>query len=123
MSSALLTSSSSPLFLNVVTRARRYTVITSRSSIDCATFVEGYDKRKGGVKEMIEGYWLDVLVGPHVAWGVECSRRDGSGSDGLEEEEKKVREELFRIVNRGTGAAQYRHHSVEVTMYNVVFFH
>jgi len=61
-----------------------------------------------GLKKQVQGYWLDILVGPFVAFGVDCDRRDTRAND------------LFHIVNKGTGAQQHRHHSVEVALYNVM---
>ena len=61
-----------------------------------------------GIKQQVKGYWLDILVGPFVAFGVDSNR------------EKPFVNDLFHIVNEGTGCAQHRHHSIEVATYNVV---
>jgi len=85
----------------------------------CASYAEATMKsgRDRGHKKDVRGYWLDVLVGPHVAFGVEID--GGGGAEGKKGRDNCERD-LFRIVNEGTGSAQQRHHTVEVAMYNVL---
>lgn len=67
--------------------------------------------RDRGMRKEVKGYWLDILVGPYIALGVECYRNGDSGI-----------EALFRILNKGTGTEQHRHHAVEISMYNMLRF-
>jgi dynein assembly factor 3 len=64
---------------------------------------------KGTIKQ---GYWLDVLNGPFVSHGVEIE----------DSQEHAFARGLFKVVNKGTGAEQQRHHTVEVAMYNIINF-
>eukprot|EP00592_Proboscia_alata_P017718 CAMPEP_0194400160 /NCGR_PEP_ID=MMETSP0174-20130528/127054_1 /TAXON_ID=216777 /ORGANISM="Proboscia alata, Strain PI-D3" /LENGTH=392 /DNA_ID=CAMNT_0039196635 /DNA_START=36 /DNA_END=1215 /DNA_ORIENTATION=+ len=79
----------------------------------CASFTEGL-ARSGkdiGMKKEYKGYWLDILIGPYISFGVDCNRS-------LDE----LTDHLFHVVNKGTGSAQHRHHCVEISMYNLISF-
>ncbi|GMH69978.1 hypothetical protein TrST_g14142 [Triparma strigata] len=67
----------------------------------------GKDK---GMKKEIRGFWLDIVCSPYAAFGVSC------------EKVNKFAEDLFFILNEGTGTAQHRHHTVEVATYNVMSY-
>ena len=76
-----------------------------------STFAEGITNsgRDKGIRKEFQGYWGDILVGPFNAFGVECDlKKDVHAKD------------LFHIVNKGTGAEQHRHHTVEVALYNMI---
>ena len=63
---------------------------------------------KKGQKEQIYGYWLDILVSPFVSFGIDCDRSKPFAND------------LFHIVDKGTGNARHRYHAAEVGTYNIV---
>lgn len=74
------------------------------------SFAEGKMKfgRNRGESKELEGFWLDILVGPYAAYGFQCESID------------EYAKELFYIANKGTGAEQHHHHVVEVALYNVL---
>ena len=75
-----------------------------------STYAVGKIKKgcdRGLLKE-VQGFWLDVLIGPYIAFGVECEAGNDDAVD------------LFHIANEGSGAAQHRHHTVEVALYNLM---
>ena len=81
------------------------------SSYTTGMMKAGKDK---GMKKDIRGYWLDIVVSPFPAFGVNCEKVNkfaGDEADGL-----------FYILNKGTGTAQHRHHTVEVATYNVMSY-
>mmetsp|Transcript_232 Transcript_232/g.416 ORF Transcript_232/g.416 Transcript_232/m.416 type:complete len:532 (-) Transcript_232:33-1628(-) len=83
----------------------------SMSSYTTGMMKAGKDK---GIKKDIRGYWLDIVVSPYPAFGVNCEKVNkfaGDEADGL-----------FYILNKGTGTAQHRHHTVEVATYNVMSY-
>jgi len=71
--------------------------------------------RDKGTQKMIPGYWLDLVVSPFVAWGLKTDL-DGY-NDPVDIETVQC---LFEVHNKGTGAEQQRHHSVEIALYNVM---
>lgn len=73
------------------------------------TYAEGLLKKgkDKGLKKEIKGYWGDIVCSPFVSYGVDC------------ETNNKFSEELWDILNKGTGTEQHRHHSVEVSLYNL----
>jgi len=76
------------------------------------SFAEGriqFGRDRGGSNKL-QGFWLDILVGPYIAYGVQCDPVD------------KHTKDLFYIANKGTGAEQHHHHVVEVALYNVLAF-
>ena len=82
-----------------------------------ASFTEGF-LQKGkdrGRKKLIKGYWLDLVVSPFIALGVNVARN----TDRDDDEQESIKD-LFYILNKGTGAAQHRHHSAEVAMFNIL---
>lgn len=82
------------------------TMVTSTKG----TIKRGRDR--GASKGDVKGYWLDVLNGPFVSHGVEIE----------DSQEHAFARGLFKVVNKGTGAEQQRHHTVEVAMYNIINF-
>ena len=76
----------------------------------CASSKEGTMKsgENRGYEAASEGYWLDIIVGPCVAFGVDSNQ------------EKPFVNDLFLVVNEGTGCAQHRHRSIEVATCNAV---
>ena len=71
--------------------------------------------RNRGASKDVKGYWLDILNGPFVSHGVEIDSSSAEHSNAFVQG-------LFEVVNKGTGAEQYRHHTVEVAMYNLINF-
>lgn len=75
-----------------------------------ASYVQGKAKsgRDSGMLKEFQGFWLDIVVGPYISFGVkidsECSNA----------------KQLFDVVNKGSGAEQHRHHTVDVAMYNIL---
>ena len=70
--------------------------------------------RKGkdhGIKKEIRGYYVDLVNGPFVPFGVDADRASSSYTEGL-----------FDIQNKGTGTEQHRHHTVEVAMFNLLSY-
>ncbi len=96
-----------------------------------SSFINGvcHDGRK-----QIKGYWLDLLVSPYISFGVKlCPTYNHTASSSIllndssthiyHEKDKyyeDIEKQLFYIANKGTGAAQHRHHTVEVAMYNIL---
>mmetsp|Transcript_41785 Transcript_41785/g.82190 ORF Transcript_41785/g.82190 Transcript_41785/m.82190 type:complete len:505 (+) Transcript_41785:225-1739(+) len=76
------------------------------------TYAEGVMKKgkDKGLKKEIRGYWVDVVNGPFVPFGVHCDKTSPHAS------------KLFEVQNAGTGVEQYRHHTVEVAIFNVLSF-
>jgi dynein assembly factor 3 len=79
----------------------------SMSSYTPGFMKHGKDK---GMKKDVRGFWLDIVVSPYPAFGVEA------------EPVNKFAEDLFLILNKGTGTAQNRHHTVEVSTYNLMSY-
>lgn len=87
-------------------------VVYCKPNRTMSSFTKG-QARKGrdcGLFKEYKGFWLDVLIGPYIAFGVEI---DDADSD-------SYAEKLFEVVNGGTGAEQHRHHTVDVAMYNLL---
>ena len=75
-----------------------------------ATFINGVVRKgsdHGSIKQ-IKGYWLDILIGPYVCFGIACDQSD------------KRSNLLFQVFNKGSGAEQHRHNATEVSLYNVM---
>jgi dynein assembly factor 3 len=70
-------------------------------------FKSGPDR---GMNKDVKGYWLDILNSPYVSHGVEVTSN------------QTFAQGLFEVLNKGTGAEQYRHHTVEVSMLNLIDF-
>ena len=66
--------------------------------------------RDCGMYKDFQGFWLDVLVGPYISFGVETDSKF------------EYAKQLFDVVNKGSGAEQQRHHTVEIAMYNMLRF-
>jgi len=77
----------------------------SMSSYTPGLMKAGKDK---GMKKDVRGFWLDIIVSPYPGFGVEA------------EPVNKFAEDLFLVLNKGTGTAQNRHHTVEVSTYNTM---
>lgn len=75
-----------------------------------ATFVEGTSTkgRHQGRKDNIKGYFLDILIGPYTAFGVQCQ---GNHDD---------KNELMNVVNKGTGVEQHQHNTVDLALFNII---
>jgi dynein assembly factor 3 len=67
--------------------------------------------RDRGMSKDVKGYWLDILNGPYVSHGVEVVSDQHMYARGL-----------LEVLHQGTGAEQYRHHTVEVSMFNLIDF-
>ncbi len=65
--------------------------------------------RDGGAK-LVRGYWGDVVNSPYISFGIECETPNDFAKD------------LWKVMNQGTGAAQHRHHTVEISMYNILSY-
>ena len=76
------------------------------------TSTKGVSKsgRDRGMCKDVKGYWLDIVNSPYISHGLEVDSQHAFA------------ESLFKVVNRGTGAEQYRHNAVEVAMYNLMDF-
>lgn len=76
------------------------------------TSTKGMSKsgRDRGISKDVKGYWLDIINSPYVSHGLEVDSQHAFA------------ESLFDVLNRGTGAEQYRHNAVEVAMYNLMDF-
>jgi len=85
---------------------RSYTVPNKTN----ATFLKGTfakaDERRP-IKH-IQGYSLDILIGPYIGFGVEVDMGD------------KDSNLLHQVINKGTGAEQHRHNASEVSLYNII---
>ncbi|GMH71944.1 hypothetical protein TL16_g05790 [Triparma laevis f. inornata] len=79
----------------------------SMASYTAGMMKAGKDK---GMKKEIRGFWLDIICSPYAAFGVAC------------EKVNKFAEDMFFILNEGTGTAQHRHHTVEVASLNVMSY-
>ncbi|ETW08824.1 hypothetical protein H310_01331 [Aphanomyces invadans] len=71
-----------------------------------ATYTDAMKKGHGSVS--CRGYWLDIVVGPYIAFGVDCFRSN------------KFADGLFEIHNKGSGCEQNRHNTTEVAVFNVL---
>lgn len=60
-----------------------------------ASYAETREKNRGSA--LRRGYWLDIVVGPYISWGLTCFQSN------------KYAEELFDVHNKGTGVEQNRH--------------
>jgi len=74
------------------------------------SYVDGVMKcgSQKGMNKPVLGYWCDILVGPYVSFGIKCDTT------------RPFVEDLFYVVNKGTGSAQHRHHAAEIATYNLV---
>ncbi|OQS00631.1 hypothetical protein ACHHYP_03259 [Achlya hypogyna] len=71
-----------------------------------AAYTEATKRGHGSV--LCRGYWLDIIVGPYISYGVDCYQSN------------KFATGLFEIHNKGTGCEQNRHNTAEVAVYNVL---
>ena len=87
-------------------------VVYSKPNRTMSSFAKGQAKKgkDSGLFKEYKGFWVDVLIGPYVSFGVEID----STSDDL------YAKNLFKVVNAGTGASQHCHHTVDVAMYNMI---
>lgn len=53
---------------------------------------------------------MDVTTGPFISYGIDCDRTD------------PFADALFEVHNKGTGAAQHRYSSTDVSLYNIARF-
>jgi dynein assembly factor 3, axonemal len=58
----------------------------------------------------VRGFWGDVVNSPYISFGIYCETPNEFAKD------------LYKILNKGTGAAQHRHHTVEISIYNILSF-
>ena len=72
--------------------------------------------RDRGMFKDFQGFWLDILVGPYISFGVEIDFPLSNKSM------TNHAKQLFDVVNKGSGAEQHRHHTVEIAMYNLLSF-
>ena len=95
--------------------------------------VEIADRRNGHGHGIGHGHGLDstytASTGATVTPNPDTNTNgNGSGSNEKIEQQEACEQEdlfsrgLFEVVNKGTGAAQQRHHTVEVAMYNIISF-
>lgn len=84
--------------------------VYSKPNRTCSSQLEGMMKSgiHQGTKQQISGYWLDIVVSPYTALGIDCDRTRPFAND------------LFDVINQGTGDAQQRHHAAEIATYNIV---
>lgn len=70
-----------------------------------ASYAEG---RERGRTTLRRGFWADVVNSPYHAMGTAayCANRKA--------------DELFQVVNKGTGTEQWRHTGVDITVYNLL---
>jgi dynein assembly factor 3 len=75
-----------------------------------ATFINGAITKghERGLVKPIQGYWLDILIGPYICFGIASDQND------------KRSDLLFQVINKGTGAEQHRHNASEVSLYNII---
>ena len=99
------------------------------------TYAEGVMKRgkDSGHKKEVKGYWGDIVSSPYFSFGVDVDARiiDNNDKKALAEAVVSTHagtgaaklykhvEGLFDIMNKNTGTEQHRHHTVEVSMYNL----
>ncbi|CAM9944533.1 unnamed protein product, partial [Hapterophycus canaliculatus] len=63
-----------------------------------------------GMRTSMRGFWLDIRVGPFVTFGVDC------------EPSNAYAEDLFVVLNKGTGTEQHRHNAAEVAVYSILSY-
>ena len=66
------------------------------------------DGREGGKSCTKLGFWTDIVVSPFVSLGLDC------------EKPNQVTQDLFKVVNKGTGTEQHRRNAVHISTYNVL---
>ncbi|CAK4936688.1 unnamed protein product [Aphanomyces euteiches] len=71
-----------------------------------ASYTEATKRGHGSV--LCRGFWLDIIVGPYISYGVDCFRSN------------KFADGLFEIHNKGTGCEQNRHNTTEIAVFNVL---
>ncbi|OQS05915.1 hypothetical protein THRCLA_02007 [Thraustotheca clavata] len=71
-----------------------------------AAYMQATKRGHGSV--LCRGYWLDIIVGPYISFGVDCYQSNRFETD------------LFEIHNKGTGCEQNRHNTAEVAVFNVL---
>ena len=72
-----------------------------------ATYAAG---REQGLSKLRRGYWLDIVVGPYLGFGIDAERTNQHARD------------LFKVQNKGTGSAQHRHTSAHVAIFNLLAY-
>lgn len=75
-----------------------------------ASFLNGIINKgpERGLVKAFQGYWLDIIIGPYICFGVMCDQKDDRS------------EHLFQVINKGTGAEQHVHNASEVSLYNII---
>eukprot|EP00903_Cladosiphon_okamuranus_P019165 g17627.t2 len=63
-----------------------------------------------GMKKEMRGFWLDIRVGPFITFGVDCECPNAFA------------QELFAVVNKGTGTEQHRHNTAEVAVHSIISY-
>mmetsp|Transcript_2357 Transcript_2357/g.4392 ORF Transcript_2357/g.4392 Transcript_2357/m.4392 type:complete len:638 (+) Transcript_2357:666-2579(+) len=79
--------------------------------------------KSGIINQNVKGYWLDIINGPYISHGVEIDDDDLTAVlDATHDNTTKniYARGLLEVLNQGTGAEQYRHHTVEVSMFNLM---
>ncbi|CAN0054281.1 unnamed protein product [Scytosiphon promiscuus] len=66
--------------------------------------------KRQGLKRNIRGFSLDVRVGPFITFGVDCERTNAYAED------------LFAVLNKGSGTEQHRHNTAEVAVYSILSY-
>ncbi|GMI25173.1 hypothetical protein TeGR_g10973 [Tetraparma gracilis] len=77
-----------------------------------SSYTPGFMKagKNQGMKKDVRGFWLDIVVSPYPSFGVSW------------ESPNKFSEDLGLVLNKGTGTEQHRHHTVEVSTYNLMSY-
>lgn len=75
------------------------------------SYAEGVMKvgKDKGHKKDVRGFWLDVVNGPYVPFGVRCDNSADPHAAAL-----------FEVQSKGSAVEQHKHHAVEVAVYNLL---
>lgn len=86
--------------------------VYDRPNRTLGSYAEGTLKKgkDHGIKKEIRGYFVDIVNGPYVSFGVDTDRATEHA------------EGLFEVQNKGTGTEQHRHHTVEIAMFNLLSY-
>ncbi|CAN0015663.1 unnamed protein product, partial [Ectocarpus fasciculatus] len=68
------------------------------------------NRRESHKTAVRRGFWLDIRVGPFITFGIDCERPN------------QYAEELFNVLNKGTGTEQHRHNTAEVAVYSTISY-
>lgn len=81
--------------------------VYSKPNRTMISYCEGHER---GSPLLRRGLWTDITISPYMTFGIDCYKSN------------KYAKDLFLVLNKGTGAEQWRHNCCEISVYNMLCY-